>query len=122
MNKYTIIEANANENKDDILPILKRNLNIASMQRYDWNYKNCPYGNARCWLAKCENSYVGSAAIFPRKIIIKGEPMYAGIAGDFAVDKNHRAYGPALKLQKEILSQLKNSQSQTNYQKLFFLD
>jgi len=106
MNKYTIIEANVEIDKEDILPILKRNLEVASSQRYDWNYENCPHGNARCWLAKCEqsNSAVGSAALFPRKLFINGEPTYAAIAGDFAIDERHRAYGPALKLQREIQS------------------
>jgi len=108
MNKYTIAEANVELDKKDILPILERNLEVASSQRYDWNYENCPNGNARCWLAKCEqsNSAVGSAALFPRKLFINGEPTYAAIAGDFAIDERHRAYGPALKLQREIQSRV----------------
>ena len=109
MSRYSIIEADVKRDEEKIFPILQRNLNVASTQRYKWNYKNCPYGTARCFLAKCENSYVGSAALFPRKIIINGEPVYAEIAGDFAVDKKHRAYGPALKLQREIQSRLKNT-------------
>lgn len=111
MNRYIIIEANVKRNKEDILSILKRNLKVASTQRYDWNYENCPCGAARCWLAKYENSnsFVGSAALFPRKIIINGEPVYAEIAGDFAVDKKHRVYGPAIKLQREIQSRLRNT-------------
>lgn len=111
MNRYTIIEGNVKNNKEDIFPILKRNLEGASAQRYEWNYENCPYGNARCWLAKDENSgdLVGSAALFPRKIFIEDEPVYAAIAGDFTVDKKHRGFGPALKLLREIQSSLRNT-------------
>jgi len=106
MKNYTIIKAEVENNKEDILPILLRNLDIASSQRYDWNYKQCPYGNALCWLAKFEStdSFVGSTSLFPRKLLINKEPTYAAIAGDFAIDKNHRGYGPAFKLHREILS------------------
>ena len=38
--------------------------------------------------------------------MINGKPIYAGIIGDFIVDKNHRGYGPALKLQREVLSKV----------------
>jgi hypothetical protein len=111
MNKYTIIEADVDKNKNDIIPILKRNLREASAQRYEWNYKKCPFGLARFFLAKHDNSksFVGTASLFPRKINIENEPNFAYIAGDFAVDKKHRAYGPALKLQKDVLSESKNS-------------
>ena len=111
MNKYTIIEADVWKNKEDILQILKRNLKVASTQRYEWNYENCLYGAAQCWLTKNENSnsFVGTAALFPRKIIINRKPVFAGIAGDFAVDKKYRAYGPALKLLKEIQLGLRNT-------------
>jgi len=112
MNRYTIIKADVKINKEDIFPILKRNLEGASTQRYEWNYENYPYIDARCWLTKHENSnsLVGSAALFPRRVFIKGEPVYAAIAGDFAIDKKHRTFGPALKLQKEIQLQVKDTE------------
>jgi hypothetical protein len=108
MKNYSIIEANVTNNREDIFPILKRNLQGASAHRYKWNYENCPYGKARCLLAKDDSSgsYVGSAALFPRKIMVKGELMYCGIAADFAVDKKHRAFGPAIKIQREIQSKM----------------
>ena len=111
MNKYTIIEADVKKNKDKIFPILQRNLKLTSTKRYEWNYENCPYGLARCFLAKHENSnsFVGSSGLFPRKIIINNQPVNAYIAGDFAIDKKHRGYGPALKLQREIQSKLSNT-------------
>ena len=108
MKDYTIIKAEVEKDKENILSILQRNLDIASSQRYDWNYKQCPYGNALCWLAKFEpsNSFVGSASLFPRKLLIKEESTNAAIAGDFAIDKNYRGYGPAFKLHREILSKV----------------
>ena len=60
------------------------------------------------WLAKFEptNSFVGITSLSPRKLLINEKPIYAGIIGDFVVDKNHRGYGPALKLQREVLSKV----------------
>lgn len=112
MNRYSIKEANVTHDKGDILPILKRNLEGTSAERYVWNYENCPYGNARCWVAVNKNSgsLIGSAALFPRKILMEGEPVFAAIAGDFAVDKEHRAFGPALPLQREIQSNLRKTE------------
>lgn len=106
MKNYSIIKADIDHDKENILSILQRNVDIASSQRYDWNYKQCPYGNALCWLAKFEStdSFVGSTSLFPRKLLINKKPTFAAIAGDFAIDKNHRGYGPAFKLHREILS------------------
>jgi len=42
-------------------------------------------------------------------ILVKGEPVYAAIAGDFAVDIQHRNLIPALALQKEIQSKIHNT-------------
>ncbi len=108
MNSYTIIKADVQRDKKDILPILQRNLDVASSQRYDWNYVQCPYGNASCWLAKYESSHTvtGSAALFPRRWFVNGKSTDAAIAGDFAVDKKHRGFGLALRLQEEILSRV----------------
>jgi len=104
MPRYSVIEADVRNNKDDILSILTKNLDGQSPSRYEWNYNQCPYGAAHCWLAKDEqsNSFIGTTALFPRVILVKGDPVYAAIAGDFAVDTQHRNLIAALSLQKEI--------------------
>jgi hypothetical protein len=104
MPRYSVIEADVRNNKDDILSILTKNLDGQSPDRYEWNYNQCPYGVAHCWLAKDEqsNTFIGTTALFPRVILVKGHPVYAAIAGDFAVDIQHRNLITALSLQKEI--------------------
>lgn len=104
MRKYTIIKADVKSNKNDILEVLEKNLPDVSEQRFAWNCEECPQGNAQWWLAKEDGTkaFVGSGALFPRNIWVNGRLVYAGIAGDFAVNKEHRAFGPALKLQKVI--------------------
>jgi hypothetical protein len=39
----------------------------------------------------------------PRRIKIKGKYYFAGIVGDFMVDKRYRALGPALDLMKTVI-------------------
>jgi len=111
MTRYSVVEADVQKNRDDILPILMRNLKGPSPEKYEWNYIQSPYGSARCWLARDEQSgtFMGTTALFPRMIHVKGEPVRAGIAGDFAVDKQHRGLIPALALQKEITSKIQST-------------
>ncbi len=102
--RYSIIRADIEKNRDDILPLLERNLRDISAKRYDWLYSASPHGNACCWLAMDRDSerFVGSASLFPRRLYVGGAAVRAAIAGDFAVDREHRAYGPALRLQRTI--------------------
>lgn len=111
MKKYRIIKADIEKNRDDLLPVLKRNLKDISGERYVWNYTASPHGHAHCWLASEEGSgrYVGSGSLFPRRMYVLGKAVCGAIAGDFAVDKEHRAYGPALRLQRTILSAHKDN-------------
>lgn len=107
---YSIIKADLKKDKEEILALWKRNFPGVPEERYPWIYENNPSGSARCWLAKNseENSVVGSVALFPRRILIKGEYLVAGIAGDFSVIKEFRGFGPALSLQRETASNYVN--------------
>jgi predicted N-acetyltransferase YhbS len=111
MNKYTIIEADLKSDKEEIVNLLLKNMRGQTQKIYEWNYEMNPYGNALCWLAKHESidSLVGSAAFFPRKVFLKGKEINAFITADFVVNEEHRVYGPALKLQRESHSKLKDS-------------
>ncbi len=111
MKKYSIVKADIEKNKDDVLPLLKRNLKDISEERYVWNYTASPHGHAHCWLAREEGSgrCVGSGSLFPRRMYVKDKVVYGAIAADFAVDREHRAYGPALRLQKTIQSAYKDN-------------
>ncbi len=108
MNDFTILKGDIKKDKKEILSILERNLEGASLPRYEWNYEKCPYEKVQCFLARNNKSgsLVGTAALFPRKMIVNGELLYVGIGGDFAVDKKFRAFGPSFKLQREIQSKI----------------
>jgi len=109
MKKYTVIKADFKKNKNDILEVLKRNLPDISEQGFSWNCEKCPQGSAQWWLAKDEDTdrFVGAGAVFPRKIAVNEHIVCAGVAGDFAVDKAHRAFGPAFSMQKNILEDMR---------------
>ncbi|MFQ5736280.1 MAG: GNAT family N-acetyltransferase [Thermodesulfobacteriota bacterium] len=105
MSKYIIEKADLVRQKGEILALLQRNLEGISDARFDWNYLKAP---AICWVARLGSTgeIVGSCAIFLRDITVNGTPAKAGIAGDFAVDKKHRTFGPAIAMQKSLLASL----------------
>jgi hypothetical protein len=107
---YSIIKADLIKDGAATLAILERNLQDISPQRYRWSYEDSPNGKAHCWLAKREdqNQFVGTGALFPRKIFLNGKAVWAGVAGDLAVDQKHRIFGPALTLQKRIQASLRD--------------
>lgn len=106
MNVLTIEKAVLEKHKSEIISIMGRNLENILEKDFAWKYEESPHGTARCWLIKDNNAncYVGSAAIFPRYLYINGKRTTAFVAGDFSVDNHHRSFGPALRLQREILS------------------
>lgn len=74
--------------------------------KFDQFYLRNPAGQARLWLLyrQGEPDPIGSAAVFPRKLIVKGEIVCAGIAGDLFVSREHRTAGPATLLLRQAVS------------------
>ncbi|MBI5586778.1 MAG: GNAT family N-acetyltransferase [Deltaproteobacteria bacterium] len=105
MSKYIIEKADPGRDKKELLPLLQRNLEGISEERFTWNYLKAP---VVCLTARDGSSgeLVGTCAIFLRDIYVGGKQCRAGIAGDFAVDKKHRTFGPALMIQKALLASL----------------
>lgn len=108
---YSIIKADPDKNKADIIEIWKMNSQKVITDRYDWIYKNCPGGKTQAWLVKDDKTgeFVGVTALFPVKIYIRGSIKNAAIAGDLFMNKNHRIAGPAIMLQREVVSSLKDN-------------
>ena len=100
--KYSIIKSQIEKNKEDIIGVKGRNLQNFSEAAFSWKYRDRPFSKAHNWLAQDQSgSFVGMASIFQRKFCLNGESIIAGVVGDFAVDKKHRVFGPALELQKK---------------------
>lgn len=104
--RFDILKADLKKHKAEILALGKRNLPDFSDKRFDWIYENNPAGKAHVWLARVKETgeFVGSSALFPRDIRVYGKLVKAGIAADFSVNQDHRVFGPALSLQRAIIS------------------
>ena len=106
---YTIIEADIVKNKSDLINLWKRNYPhlIQPEKRFNWMYEENPYGPPTCFLLKHNksNNFIGAASLIPRRMFINDKPAMAAIAADFVIDKPHRSLGPALMLQRAIISE-----------------
>lgn len=113
MSRYTIEKADIKAEQGNILALLQRNLDGISRERFEWNYLHAPIV---CYVAKDHaGDIVGSCALFLRELSVNGQRSTAGIAGDFAVDKKHRTFGPAIALQKTLLASLKDERVDFTY-------
>jgi hypothetical protein len=110
---YSIKQMSLTDHKKDIIEIWKGNLSEFHDDRYEWFYFRNPSGQAKSWLAINDQGEVitGSAALYPRDIKVDNRNCKIGIAADFAIQKAHRVFGPAIQLQKAII----NSYSETGY-------
>ena len=103
---YKISKYNVGSNGQDIQELWGKVFPGVSPTRFAWIYKNNPHGQAECWVARRDGqqSLVGMISLFPRRLMISGVARRGAIAGDFAVDKQHRGFGPALALQRAAIS------------------
>lgn len=99
-------EADLERDRAEIVSLKERNLKSGTARSFSWIYGNGPYGTARCWLllAGEPKRAIGAAAVFPRRLSVRGQTIVAGLAGDFSVDSEFRTLGPALKLQRHVAS------------------
>ncbi|MCP4650121.1 MAG: GNAT family N-acetyltransferase [PVC group bacterium] len=112
MSKYTIVKADIDNDKNDIKGVIDRNLGEHSQDWYEWKYTQCLGDHKSCFIARDESkgsTAVGTVSLFPRFMRHEGKDIKVAIAGDIAVDKAHRAFGPALKLEKTVLEDAKNN-------------
>lgn len=108
---FSIIKADLELDKNEIFDFWKENFPGWPEKKYAWFYEKNPYGKASCWVARENHSapIAGSAVYFPRPVSIEGELLPAGITGDFGVRKEHRGLGPAVSLQKALITASKEA-------------
>jgi hypothetical protein len=105
--KIAIRPADLDQDKEVLVTTLRRYLTPSSDERrYDWLYRQNPYGPARAWLAEDRETgeIVGSSAAFRRRAIAGGNAKSGWVLGDFCVAERYRSLGPALQLQKATLA------------------
>ncbi len=104
---YRIVPADLRSDRADVLALWARNLPGASHDRFVWLYEQEPTASARCWVLRdSSGAVVGSTAVAGRVVRLGSAVVRAGQAVDLAVDREHRSLGPAVKLQRALVSSL----------------
>jgi hypothetical protein len=99
-------EAELRRDREALLATLLRNRdsnqNELRQARFDWSYLRNPYGAPRAWLVINESSgkIIGMAGAFPRRVMVRGNPVVCWNTGDFSIDREFRTIGVALKLRE----------------------
>lgn len=101
---YSIQPAELAGHKQDLLGIFRNGALHINEDRYTWIYEQNPSGPVSCWLATQDGRTIGTCSLSPRRFLINGEIRRAGVAVNFAVNKEHRVLGPALMLQRATLA------------------
>ncbi len=101
---YSVLRTNLDRDRNAVVSLWKRNFPDLPQERYDWIYQGNPQGKALSWAARKRGSGspVGLVSLFPWKMRLNGETVMVGIAGDFAVDREHRGSNAAIKLQRAV--------------------
>jgi hypothetical protein len=103
------VPADLERDRDAILGVWNRNLSLSpelNREKLRWYYQENPCGPGHCWLLVTEpdGTVVGTAGLGLRRVRVGEETLLAGVASDYAVDKEHRSLQPALMLQKAVLA------------------
>jgi hypothetical protein len=93
---------------EDVLRFCLDGLPGFTRDRYVKYYELSPYGVPEFVVAraKADGRVVGVAALHPQQVLVDGQPHAAAVAGDFAVETGQRGFGPALAMQRELVSRL----------------
>ncbi|HRP72956.1 MAG TPA: hypothetical protein PK743_10015 [Luteimonas sp.] len=104
---YTVHEADVERDRELILGLWRGNLgqDARMARKYDWFYRECPFGAPLTLLLRHEDSgeWVGVASAGPRPMWMDGQRVTAGMLVDLAVRPEHRSLGPALMLQMALM-------------------
>lgn len=98
------IEATAPEAATDDVVRLGRHLPDYSVARFEKLYLRNPLGAVTLYLVRDEHGApVGMGAVFPSRLVVGGDIVGGGVAGDFSIEPEHRGFGPAIQLASTLL-------------------
>jgi len=110
MKKFVVKKSDPTRYKGEIIEFWKNYLPGTPAERFDWMNDN-PDGRPIWYLAfeENENRLVGTISVMPRVMCVHGESVCAGIVGDFMVSSSYRVFGPALTMQRTVVSSYKSN-------------
>ncbi len=102
---YGVRSFDPERDSDDIIRLCRSASLKCSPEKYIWKYRSAPCSGTWCALATDSFSKrpIGTTALFPRRLLVAGTLLKAGIAGDFAVEFGHRSLYSALALQRAAI-------------------
>src|SRR5581483_5394675 len=93
-------EADLSADGDVLVELARANLGQTDARRFQWLYRDNPFGPASAWLACDEaDTPIGMCAVFPRRAYVAGHEVLGCVLGDFCVSQGYRSLGPAIHLQ-----------------------
>jgi hypothetical protein len=102
---YTIERVEWKEHGDEVSAVLLESFPDVPAARYAWLHEHNPAGPGAVWLARGPDGRpVGTAAVHSRNIVVDGRVYLAGLATNFAVVPQARAFGPAVALQRAVVA------------------
>lgn len=104
--RYAILAGDPLADRAQIFSLATRNLPDFTQDHYTKYYEASPLGQPTVQLAYDTEtgSPVGMATLIPTAVHVNGTCLRGAIAADFAVDPEHRGFGPALLLQRSLIS------------------
>jgi GNAT superfamily N-acetyltransferase len=104
MAAYDVSLADPGRDRAEIIEFCSSVLDDFTPARYEKYFERNPCGRPLVVTARTETNWelVGLAGLHPQQMRIDGDIVTAAVAGDFAVHPEHRGYGPALALQREL--------------------
>lgn len=105
---YTVCQSDLQADRDRILGLWKNNLPEASPDRYCWLYED---GSSAGWLVKSDGTTtVGAVGLMERTIKVFDNLLRGGQPIDLNIDVSHRTVGPALSLQRTLISTVESGE------------
>jgi hypothetical protein len=103
---YTVVPADLEKDRQVILDLWRRNLaDISHLEeKFDWQFLNNPFGPGQIWILEEHGQPVGTTSLSMRRMKLRESVTTAGVAGDLAVNKEHRFLQPALMLQRALMT------------------
>ena len=105
---YTVRRGEDAWDRDSIVSLWTQNLSEDDRRRrFDLLYSGNPFGRSPFWIASDGSGRdIGGTGLIVRRFSIKGRAVKGAVAADFVVAKDHRAFGPALALQRRLVESL----------------
>jgi|SRR5208282_4848849 len=107
---FSVLPVNLEEDNRLLIEMMRRYLTpLSNERRFNWLYKENPEGQAKLWvlLHSDTNSIVGSAAVVPRRMYVRNQELRCALLVDLWIHPEYRTLGPALKLQRACLDEIR---------------